>query len=527
MNLPTLSPEQLAAADPKLKAELEAQLIYKNLEASKDHPGEFIDRMLYTFNPKVKGRSPHLPFRLFPFQWNLVDDLVDAIENGYDIFIEKCREMGATYVTLGVLLWYWRFRPGSNFLIGSRKEDYVDNTGGSKGAGELSNKEESLFGKLEYFLARLPSQAKPNGFNADKHKHFASLINPENGNVIGGESSNPNFSRGGRQKAILMDEFAFWDNDNSAWGSTADTTDCRIILTTPGIRPDTKAKRLREGRDGEEIKILTLPHSLDPRKDAAWLANQRKRRSQEDFAREIMINWDASVTGIVYPELKYREVGNFPYEPLWPLWFSWDFGLDGLALQAWQYNRKADKMRLIDAYQNENKPIHFFFPFVTRDHQIDSEFEYVETDIEALQRFKQFKMGVHFGDPDVGKRTMTDRSLKSNRSELALVGIHVQTKPESNSFPERREKTKLMLQKGFEVNDTPGTLDWLDAMKGARYPQRTSLNQATTAIVMPIHNWTSHHRTATEYLAVNFSAPSDEPEELIPDASIPGGNWTS
>jgi hypothetical protein len=56
--------------------------------------------------------------------------------------MEKSREMGATYVSLGVILWYWRFVPGSNFLLGSRKQDYVDNTAGA--SSELSNKEESF-----------------------------------------------------------------------------------------------------------------------------------------------------------------------------------------------------------------------------------------------------------------------------------------------------------------------------------------------------------------------------------------------
>src|SRR3990172_4491283 len=127
-----------------------------------------------------------------------------------------------------------------------------------------------------------------------------SFLNCESGNVISGESSNPNFSRGGRQKAIMLDEFAFWDNDAAVWGATADTTQCRIVLTTPGLRPS-KARRLRFNKDGEQIKILTLNHELDPRKTPQWIEEQKKRRSAEDFAREIMINWEGAIEGQVYP----------------------------------------------------------------------------------------------------------------------------------------------------------------------------------------------------------------------------------
>jgi phage terminase large subunit len=253
-------------------------------EQAKADPIYFIDTFCYTFDPK---RSPfHLRFKLFPFQRKLVKDLVSAIENGEDIFIDKTREMGVTYTILATLLWFWLFQPASNFLVGSRKEDYVDNRRG----GVTGNKEESLFGKIDYMLSRLPGFMLPDGFNKDRQFTYMSLVNAMNGNVISGESSNPNFSRGGRQKAIFLDEYAFWDSDASVWGATADTTNCRIVATTPGIRPS-KAKRLRFGKDGEKIKIVTLDYTLDPRKTSGWLKEQKARRSTEDFDREIMINW--------------------------------------------------------------------------------------------------------------------------------------------------------------------------------------------------------------------------------------------
>lgn len=472
------------------------------LEASND-PVVFIDRFLYTFDPK---RAPyHLPFETFDFQKELVQSIKIAIETGDDLFIEKCREMGATYTVLAVFLWFWRYIPGSNFLLGSRKEDLVDNTKGE--SGEISNKEESLFGKLEYMLNRLPQFMLPQGFNIKKHLTYMSLLNPELGNAISGESANSNFSRGGRYKAILMDEFAFWDNDSSAWGSTADTSNCRIVLTTPGIKPS-KAKRLRFSKDGEEIKVVTLAYYLDPRKTPEWLEAQRKRRSNEDFAREIMINWETSIKGILYPEIQHATVGDFGYNSSWPLLRTWDFGLDGTAIQWWQKNLLNGKMRLVDSYFNENKPIQFFFPFVGQ--PIDSLYSYTQDDLEAIEAVKELSKATNYGDPDVAKRSYQSKIVTSTRQELNNIGIYVQTKPEANDNQTRQEKTKVMLQSGIEVNDTLRNDFWLEAMKQARLPDRADDSQAVTANNKPIHDWTSHHRTATEYLAVNIETTISE-----------------
>lgn len=493
---------------PEMTREEKIALIERRKAEAAEDPVAFIDHFLWTFNPNVEPY--HHPFKLFPFQKErIVEELMWAIENGEDIFFDKTREMGGTYTILAVLLWYWKYIPGSNFLLGSRKQDAVDNT---KDVGDAvaTNKDESLFGKLEYMLSNrtvngvkcgYPEFMLPKGFVFRKHFGFMSLTNPENGNVISGESSNPNFSRGGRNKAVLLDEFAFWENDTAAWGATADTTRCRIVLTTPGIRPS-KAKRLRFGEDGEKIKIIELPYYLDPRKNQAWLDYQRSRRSQEDFDREIMMNWETSVRGRVYPEIANAKVGTFPYNPLWPLYVGWDFGLDGLAIQFWQFNMKKGIWRIVEAYKTEDQPIQYALPLFPKN-PIDSLFLYSSEDLEVFRKTSTWKKGIHYGDPDVAKRSLISVTKESTRSVLEKAGVYVQTKPESNDFPTRRSKTKVFLQKGIEVNDTPGTRVWMKSMSEARYPQRSENSQATTPITLPIHNWTSHHRTATEYLAVN------------------------
>ncbi len=490
------------------------------LAEAEQSPISYIDNFLYTFDPK---REPyHLRFHPFTFQRTIIEEVKQAIEEGYDLFIEKSREIGVTYTVLGTFLWFWRYIPGSNFLLGSRKESYVDNRG-EQGEGEQSNKEESLFGKLDYMIGRQPTALLPAGFDKAKHMPFMTLKNPENGNVISGESSNPNFSRGGRFKAAGMDEFAFWENDSEAWGSTADTTNCRIVFTTPGIKPNTKAKRLRFGTDGEKIKILSFHARLDPRKDEKYFVNEKGRRSTEDYAREIDINWETAVRGRVYDEIRDAKIGDFPFIANCPLYTSWDFGLDGTSFGLLQPNLKNGRMRLIHSFHTSNQPIHFFMPFFG--HPIDSTFTYSDDEIDLINILKDLPDAVHYGDPDVAKRAYQDKATKSTRQVLESFGIYVQTKPEANDFYTRREQTKVLLAKGFEINDTPQNRHFLDAIKSAVYPDRDPNSQATSAIILPIHNWTSHPRTMLEYFSVNYEPTFyEEPDAPAWAGSAPNYN---
>lgn len=466
----------------------------------------FINRFLTIFDPRKP--EPDLPFEMFDYQEELAIEVTDAIINGYDIFIDKSRDVGATYTVLAVFLHFWLYEKGSNFLVGSRKEAYVDNRFGLSDEEDMSNKEESLFGKLDYMVKKLPVFMLPNGFSERKHMGFMKMLNPELGNTISGESSNPNFSRGGRQKAILLDEFAFWENDTTAWGATADTTDCRIVLTTPGIKPG-KAKRLRFSKDGEKIKILEIDYTQDPRKDEAWELKEKQRRSKEDFAREIRRNWETSLKGRVYNDIIKVKVGKFPYDPELPLYVSWDFGLDGTAIQWWQVDPTTLRKRLVEAYTNKDQPVQFFFPFFGED--IDSAFTYSTRDLKVITKVKDFKKAIHYGDPDVAKRAYQSKKKTSTRKELEAVDIYVQTDTDSNEFFTRWEKTKVFLRSGVDVNNTKGTQAWLEALQEASFPQRPEGSQAVTGTTKPIHNWTSHHRSATEYFAVNLKTKKKKP----------------
>lgn len=221
----------------------------------KRDPIYWINSFCWTKNPKEKLKI--VPFILYKeFQDATVWDLVDAIQTGYDIGMEKTREVGASWIVIYVFLWFWLFVPNSDFLVGSRKEDVVDKKGDPS----------TLFEKMRIVLKNLPLWMLPKGYDSKEDATNMTLLNKELGNSITGESANDNFGSGGRYKAALLDEFSKWDVSvaESAWTSMGDATRCRIPVSTP-LGSGNKFAQLMTGTD-VKIKKLTLHWTLHPEK---------------------------------------------------------------------------------------------------------------------------------------------------------------------------------------------------------------------------------------------------------------------
>lgn len=463
-------------------------------EKCKTDPVFFFDNFLRIYNPKKNPTD--IPFKTYPYQKRLIRQIVKAIEYGEDIFIDKTREMGISYVVLGVFLWFWLSRPGFTALVGSRTEKQVDNRKG----GTIGSDDASLFAKMGYMIERLPAFMLPVGWNPRLNFPYLKLINPENGSAISGESSTANFSRSGRYQVILLDEFAFFEEAYGAWGATRDASKCRIVVTTPGIKPG-KAKRLRHGDDGEKIKVIKVPYHLHPEKNAKWLAKEKEERSEEDFNREIMMDWGLSVRGRIYPELDLAVSGKFPFIVNQPLYVSGDYGLDGTIFEWWQQNPLNGKWRMIDSFMHEDEPIEYYFPLFGK--PPDSMFDYGTEQLRAFEEISKLPKGIHVGDPSVHKRS-GNAEKKSDFDKLAEIGIYVYTYTKENSIDYRVKETKMFLKQGIEVNENERNYTTLDLMKQYRWKTWDEDHETTSPFRRPLHNNSSHPATAMEYMAVNL-----------------------
>lgn len=190
------------------------------LACSQD-PLFYINTFVWTYDPRRVPWSK-LPFISYPFQDTGLLKLFGAIGD-HDLLVEKSRDMGASWLCLLAIEWYWHFHSHLSFLLGSRVEDYVDKSDNPK----------SLFWKLDFLHFNLPRWLMPPGFVRSQHRQRMHLVNPATHSVIDGESTTGNFARGDRRTAIMLDEFAAVEQGHQVLSATRDATRSRIFNSTP------------------------------------------------------------------------------------------------------------------------------------------------------------------------------------------------------------------------------------------------------------------------------------------------------
>ncbi len=466
---------------------VEARTMLWNLCQRPDNPSEgcifFIESFGWTFDPRKPVK--HIPFILFEYQREAIKEIVDSIDNGTDLLLEKSRDMGVTWLIVWIYLWYWLFRDGVNMMVGSYKEKLVDD-----------RSDDSIFGRLDYCIESLPKWILPRGFKNKKHRTKLKLVNPTNNNLISGDTMNPDFGRGTRKTAIFFDELGSWDYAKDAWETAGDVTRCRIANSTPKGRNFYWKLRM------SGIRVLTLHWTRHPLKDQQWYEFEKGRRSEEEVAQELDISYSKSQEGRVYPEWSDQtvEVGEFEYDDTKPLYIGWDYGReDGTAIIWAQPSGR--KLRIIDTYYKSGETIDFFVPFVTGFIPSDS-YRYSKSDYEVVQAHKNWKRGMHFGDP--AGRQKTSISDSNVFSILSEHGIMVNYRDDWKHFQGRRRAVKTLLRDGVELNSNPRNEYFSMCIEQAAYPKVTSEGEKEVRSVAPKHDWTSHHRSALEYLALGL-----------------------
>ena len=264
-----------------------------------------------------------VPMVLYPFQMETVLRLNDAIEAGDDLIIEKSRDMGLSWLLCLVFQYRWQFREAQQFLVGSR------NFASASVKGDLS----TLMEKCRFNLKEQPPNFLPAGFEWRKHDVNGTLKNPLNGNQITPEASTENFARGGRYTAVLMDEFAFWMNADSAYASAGQSTLCRLVVSTP----NGKHNRFAIERFSGLTPVITLHWTLHPLKDLDWYTQQKKRLLSHEIARELDISYEYTNRDKVFDEFTASHLAeHLDYDPALPILRSWDFGYHAPAVLALQ-----------------------------------------------------------------------------------------------------------------------------------------------------------------------------------------------
>lgn len=237
----------------------------------------------------VSGPQAHLPFITWHVQDAAILELKDAIEKGHDALIHKSRDLGASWLVVGIFQWFFQFRPNTSFLEMSRKEALVDRRGDM----------DALFPKHRYLMERQPEWLRPQRLK-DNAMH---LENQDIGSTIMGESTNENAGQASRKTAILLDEFSRVREGEEIDLATADTSACRIFNSTPQ-GPNTHFSRIYKAmQTGQRAgKLILLPWWMHPDKGRGaqietvngeevvrneWYRAQEQRRSKRNMAQNI------------------------------------------------------------------------------------------------------------------------------------------------------------------------------------------------------------------------------------------------
>ena len=304
----------------------DAALQFGAREFYKDNPIEFIEDWCSTYDPRNAGTSKptRMPFILFPRQKELVYFLLDCIENEENGLIEKCRDMGATWVCCAFSVWLWLFWNGASIGWGSRKEQLVDRLGDA----------DSIFEKMRIIVNALPPFFLPKGFSISDHMSYMRFVNNANDSTITGEGGD-NIGRGGRKLIYFKDESAHYERPEKIEAALMDNTRVAIDISSVNGNGNVFHRKREAGvewQPGEEMvrnktQVFIMDWNDHPLKDKKWF-EARKEKAINDgllhvFAQEVERNYSASVEGVVIPsdwvssaidahkKLKFRDDGGW------------------------------------------------------------------------------------------------------------------------------------------------------------------------------------------------------------------------
>lgn len=251
------------------------------------HPAQFIIDWGMTVDPRRAdlGLATAVPFLLFPRQEEWVEWFLERWAAREPGLTEKARDMGVSWLAVGVSATLCMFRRGVIAGFGSRKEDLVDRIGDP----------DSLFWKAREFVANVPQEFRA-GWVRDQHSPFMRMIFPHTDSVMKGEAGD-NIGRGGRTSFYFVDEAAHLERPQLVDAALSQNTNCRQDLSSVKGLANPFAEKRFNGR----VKVFIFDWRDDPRKNQEWYEKQKRELDPIVVAQEIDRDYSASIEGVVIP----------------------------------------------------------------------------------------------------------------------------------------------------------------------------------------------------------------------------------
>lgn len=258
-------------------------------------PAEFIMHWMDTYNPRLTGNK-WIPFVFFQRQAEFIDFIESLRLDNENGLVEKCRDIGATWLACAYSVWSWLFLADDATGWGTRKQELVDKLGDP----------DSIFEKIRLLIKRLPSVWMPDGYKARDHSTFMKLINPDNGATITGESGD-NIGRGGRKSRYWKDEAAHYERPEKIEAALGDNTNVQIDISSVNGLGNVFHRRRENGVDWTpgavmppgRVRVFIFDWRDHPEKTQEWYDLRKARFESEGlqhvFAQEVDRNYSAAI----------------------------------------------------------------------------------------------------------------------------------------------------------------------------------------------------------------------------------------
>ena len=262
-----------------VKIRKDPKLLQACKQVYKDNPAQFIMDWGCTYDPRNVdiGLPANIPFILFTRQQEWIKWVMDNWRNRQDAVAEKSRDMGLSWLSVGIAATIWLFHPGVTIGFGSRKEEYVDKLDDPK----------SLLWKFRQFVQLLPKEFRPVKWDAP----FMRIINHDNGSYILGEAGQ-NIGRGNRTSIYFLDEASFIERQDLVDAALSQTSNCKIYLSTANGNSNPFYQKRHSGK----YPVFTFHWKDDPRKSYEWYQKQCSFLDPVIVAQEIDIDYNASTS---------------------------------------------------------------------------------------------------------------------------------------------------------------------------------------------------------------------------------------
>lgn len=263
-----------------------------------------------------------VPFVPWESQRELMSWLLERLEAGQEALVPKSRKIGVTWLVLHYLWWCHRFQPGFTALLGSRKEDLVDQRGNM----------DSLFEKLRWIGGKQPAWLGPGAGYVDKHMI---LVDPELGTELVGESTNAGFGQGGRRTIVFIDEAGKVDTATMRLIWTAVESVAKSIWLVFNPPPLASHFIWKVRMEADPSRVYPMTWHADPTRPEDFKARTVRpagRLTESEFAEQYECQAGAVVPGRIWPvsvpELLYNDdtIEAREARERFPTYGSMDFG---------------------------------------------------------------------------------------------------------------------------------------------------------------------------------------------------------